>query len=125
MNEFEIATLSREKLKEYKISEEILFNKNYDVKGVIITRGINGVTGFTKKEKAYGNEKFYDLDLNEIAAIENPHFVDSTGCGDVFASAFTLDYSLNHDFEKSIHYANRMASLNASLEGIEELHKLK
>ncbi|MEP7145586.1 MAG: carbohydrate kinase family protein [bacterium] len=125
MNEFEIATLSREKLKEYKISEEILFNKNYDVKGVIVTRGINGVTGFTKKIKNYGNEKFYDLDLDEIAAVENPHFADSTGCGDVFASAFTLDYSVNNDFIKSIHYANRMASLNASLEGINELVKLK
>ncbi|MDQ3194313.1 MAG: carbohydrate kinase family protein [Bacteroidota bacterium] len=125
MNEFEIAVLSKEKLKVYKIAEEILYTKNFDVKGVIVTRGINGVTGFTKKVKIYGNEKFNDLDLNEIAAVENPHFADSTGCGDVFASAFTLDYSINNDFVKSLHYANRMASLNASLEGIGELVKLK
>lgn len=125
MNEFEIATLSREKLSEYKIAEEILFNKKYDVKGLIVTRGIDGVTGFTRKEKQYGSEKFYDLDHTDIAAIENPHFVDSTGCGDVFASSFTLDYSVNNDFKKSIHYANRMASLNSSLAGIDELYKLK
>ena len=125
MNEFEIATLSREKLTEYKIADKILFNTNYDVKGLIVTRGIDGVTGFTRKEKSYGNEKFFDLDHVEIPAIENPHFVDSTGCGDVFASSFTLDYSLNKDFQKSVHYANRMASLNSSLAGIDELYKLK
>jgi sugar/nucleoside kinase (ribokinase family) len=125
MNEFEIATLSREKLKEYKIAEEILLNRNYEVKGLFVTRGKDGVTGFTKQEKKYGNEKFYDLEHHDIQAIENPHFRDSTGCGDVFASAFTLDYSMNSDFVKSLHYANRMASLNASLEGIDELYKLR
>ena len=125
MNEFEIATLSREKLSEYKIAEEVLFNKNHDVKGLIVTRGIDGVTGYSRKEKHYGNEKFYDLDHTEISAVENPHFVDSTGCGDVFASSFMLDYSQNNDFKKSIHYANRMASLNSSLAGIDELYKLK
>ncbi len=125
MNEFEIATLSREKLTEYKIAEKILFNTNYDVKGLIVTSGIDGVTGFTREEKRFGNEKFYDLHHIEIPAIENPHFVDSTGCGDVFASAFTIEYSLNKNVQKSIHYANRMASLNASLNGIDELHKLR
>lgn len=125
MNEFEIAALSREKLTEYKIAEEILFNKNHDVKGLFVTRGIDGVTGFTKKEKNFGTEKFFDIDRHEIPAVENPHFADSTGCGDVFASAFTLDYSINKNFEKSLHYANRMASLNASLEGIDELDRLR
>ncbi|MEO8210231.1 MAG: PfkB family carbohydrate kinase, partial [bacterium] len=74
---------------------------------------------------SFGGENFYDLEHHEIASIENPHFADSTGCGDVFASAFTLEYSGNKDFEKSINYANRMASLNASLAGIDELYKLK
>jgi len=125
MNEFEIATLSRDKLSEYKIAEEILFNKNYPVKGLIVTRGKQGVTGFVREEKSFGDEKYSDIDRREIAAIENPNFVDSTGCGDVFASSFTLEYSKNKDFEKSIHFANRKASLNASLDGIDELNKLK
>lgn len=125
MNEFEIATLTREKLTEYKIAEKILYNNHYEVKGLIVTRGIEGVTGFTRKEKNFGDEKFYDLNHHEIAAIESPRFVDSTGCGDVFASSFTLEFSKNKNFEKSIHYANRMASLNASLNGIDELYKLK
>jgi hypothetical protein len=125
MNEFEIASLSRDKMSEYKIAEEILYSRNYDVKGLIVTRGKIGVTGFLKKMKSFGNEKFNDLDHVEIASIENSHFVDSTGCGDVFASAFTIDYSVNKDFKKSIHYANRMASFNSSLEGIDELDKLR
>lgn len=125
MNEFEIATLTKEKLSEYKIAEEILFNKRNEIKGVIVTRGVNGVTGITKKEKNFGNQKFFDLDHIELAAIENPHFIDSTGCGDVFASAFTLDYSVTSDFKKSLHYANRIASVNASISGIGQLDKLK
>jgi len=125
MNEFEIATLSRDKLSEYKIAEEILLNKSYPVKGLIVTRGRQGVTGFVKREKAFGEEKFLDIDRCEIAAIENPNFVDSTGCGDVFASSFTLEYAKKRDFEKSIHYANRKASLNSSLDGIDELYKLE
>ena len=125
MNEFEIATLTKEKLSDYKIAEEILFKKRNEIKGVIVTRGVNGVTGITKKEKNFGNEKFFDLDHIDLAAIENPHFIDSTGCGDVFASAFTLDYSVTSDFKKSLHYANRIASVNASIGGIGQLDKLK
>lgn len=125
MNEFEIATLSKEKLTEYKIAEEVLFNKRNPVVGMIVTRGVNGVTGITKKEKSFGGETFYDLDHINLAAIENPHFIDSTGCGDVFASSFTLDYSVTSDFKKSMHYANRIASLNASIGGIDQLEKLK
>ncbi|MDQ3020735.1 MAG: carbohydrate kinase family protein [Bacteroidota bacterium] len=125
MNEFEAATLSREKITEYKIAEKILLSNNYEVKGLIVTKGKDGVTGFTKKDKSFGGEKFYDLEHHEIASVENPHFADSTGCGDVFASSFTLEYSVNKNFEKSINYANRMGSLNASLSGIDELYKLK
>lgn len=124
MNQFEVSTLSYEKLSEYKIAERILLNNHFPVKGMIVTKGIDGATGYRKTEKKFGNERFFDLDQIQIAAIENARFVDSTGCGDVFASAFTLDYSRNSNFEKSIHYANRMASYNTSLEGIDELHKL-
>ena len=124
MNQFEVSILSREKLSEYKIAEKILLNKNYPVKGMIVTKGVDGSIGYTKTEKTYGKETFFDLDQIHIAAIENSRFIDSTGCGDVFASSFTLDYSKNSNFEKSLHYANRLASYNTSLEGIDELHKL-
>lgn len=124
MNQFEVSVLSREKLSEYRIAERVLMSNNYPVKGLVVTKGVDGSTGYSKREKTFGTEKFFDLDQIQVAAIENPKFVDSTGCGDVFASAFTIDYSKNSNFEKSIHYANRMASYNTSLEGIDELRKL-
>lgn len=125
MNEFEVAVLSNEKRKEYQVAEDILINSGKDVKGLIVTKGVSGVSGYTKKEKSFGNERFTDIDKQDISAVENPRFMDSTGCGDVFASAFTFDYANNKDFIKSIHYANRMASYKTSLEGIDQLHKLK
>ncbi|MCX6164838.1 MAG: carbohydrate kinase family protein [Ignavibacteriae bacterium] len=125
MNEFEITTLSKTKKIEYEVAEEILINMNNNVKGIIVTRGKNGISGFTKKEKSFGGETFCDLDKDDVSAIENPHFVDSTGCGDVFAASFTLDFSKNENFKKSLHYSTRIASFNTSLEGIGELYKLK
>lgn len=125
MNEFEVKSMSRTKKNEYEVVEEILINQKNNVKGVIVTKGKIGVSGYRKKEKKFGNQSFFDLDKNDISAIENPKFKDSTGCGDVFASSFTLDYCKNRDFVKSLHYANRISSYNTSLEGIEELDKLK
>jgi sugar/nucleoside kinase (ribokinase family) len=125
MNEFEITTLSKTKKKEYEIIEEILINTKNDVQGIIVTRGKEGVGGFTKEEKSFASETFYDLDKYDVSAIENPHFVDSTGCGDVFAASFMLDFSKNGNFRKSLHYSTRIASFNTSIEGIDELYKLK
>jgi len=125
MNEYEISSLSAKKMKEYELAEEMLFHPRSKVRGVIITRGVNGSSGYIKREKTFGKEKFFDLDKRDISAIENPHFADSTGCGDVFAASFILNFSLNNDFIKSLHYANRIASYNTSLEGIHELNKLR
>ncbi len=125
MNEFEAATLTNDKLKEYQIAEEILLKEDSHVKGLLITRGKMGVSGFTKKEKNYAGERFFDIDKRDLSSIENPHFKDSTGCGDVFAASFTVDYSQSKDFEKAVHYANRKASFKSSLDGIDELIKLK
>jgi hypothetical protein len=125
MNEYEIAIISCEKKKEYEVIEEILINHKPEMKGVIVTRGKNGVSGFTRKEKTFGSKKFFDLDKYDVNAAENPHFIDSTGCGDVFAASFTYDFSINHEFKKSLHYATRIASYKTSLTGIEELNKLK
>jgi hypothetical protein len=125
MNEYEAKTIGAKLKNEYRIAEEILINSNAGVKGIIITKGIDGVTGFTKKEKFFDGNTFYDLDRYDLGAVENPNFLDSTGCGDVFASAFVRDFSSNKDFNKSLHFANRIASLKSSLEGISGLDKLR
>lgn len=125
MNEYEIGVLSREKRNDYEIAEEILINIDKSITGVIVTKGKLGVSGFTRKEKIFGEIKFFDLDRFDVQAIENPHFVDTTGCGDVFAASFTVDYSKTKDFKKGLHYATRIASFKTSFSGIYELKKLK
>lgn len=125
MNEFEVKSMSRTKKNEYEVIEEILINQKNNIKGVIVTKGKIGVSGYVKKEKSFGSHSFVDLDKYDVNAIENPKFKDSTGCGDVFASSFTVDYCKNNDFVKSLHYATRIASYNTSLEGIDELYKLR
>ncbi len=125
MNEYEIGTLSREKRNDYEIAEEILININNLMTGVIVTKGKLGVSGFTRKEKTFGDVKFFDLDRYDVQAIESPHFVDTTGCGDVFGASFTIDFSKTKDFKKGLHYATRIASYKTSVSGIFELNKLK
>lgn len=125
MNEFEVSVMSREKRNDYEIAEEILINLNKEMKGIVVTKGKLGVSGFTKKEKSYGGENFFDLDKLEVPAVENPKFVDTTGCGDVFGASFTADFSRTKDFKKALHYATRIASYKTSFSGIHELHKLK
>lgn len=125
MNEFEVVSLSQTVKNEYKIVEEILINSKGRAKGVVITRGKMGVTGYTKTLKKFGSEKFLDIERHDVESPKIDNFVDSTGCGDVFASAFTFDFSKSKDFLKALHYATRIASLNATLEGIDQLHRLK
>jgi hypothetical protein len=125
MNELEITNLTSENLKEYQIAEKILTGSSRKVKGLIVTRGTKGVTGFTLEVKNYKDEKYFDIQRQDLNSIENPIYIDATGCGDVFASAFTLDYSKKRDFAKGLHYANRIASYKSSLGGINELYKLK
>lgn len=124
MNETELSYLSTEKMKEYKVAEEVLINSGKDVKALMITRGLHGVSSYTKKAKTFGNESFIDIDKKDLSAIENPDFLDSTGCGDVFAAGFTFEYTRNRDINKSLHFANRMASYNTSIEGVDQLYKL-
>jgi sugar/nucleoside kinase (ribokinase family) len=121
-----VVSLSRTIKNEYKVVEEILINSSSEnPKGVVITRGKMGATGYVKTVKKFGVEEFLDIERHDVESPQIDNFVDSTGCGDVFASAFTFDFSKSKDFLKALHYATRIASLNASLEGIEQLNKLK
>ena len=124
MNEAEISALSAEGLNEYNTAEKILNNGN--VKSVTITRGNLGVSMYEKRIKKNFGENYTELDKIDLASIETPNFKDSTGCGDVFASAFfykSLENNLS-DLSASLHYANRMAGRKSELTGVEELEKL-
>jgi sugar/nucleoside kinase (ribokinase family) len=97
------------------------------VNSLVVTRGRSGVSMYQLKHRLAAGEKFYDLDKTDMARIDSEMFIDSTGCGDVFAASF---FYKNAEFKQkdqhlALNFANKMASLNASLHGVEDLHKLK
>lgn len=127
MNESEISVLTGDNVTEYETAEKILSSGK--VRSLVITRGRQGVSLYElkQKESAYNaGEKYPELDKTDVPSVESPEFIDSTGCGDVFASAFFYRNALTQisDFSKALHFANRMASLNAALSGVEDLFKL-
>jgi hypothetical protein len=128
MNESELHVITPEKLSEYKFAERVLTegDENYG-KALVVTRGKSGVSLFRKVKKKVMSEEYFEIDKSDLAAIETNHFADSTGCGDVFASAFFYRYISNgkHDYKTSLNFANRMASIKTKIMGVEELHKLK
>jgi len=125
MNEAEILVLSGgEGLNEYETAEKILKTKK--VKSVVVTRGNQGVSMYMPENKSFSGEKYFELDKIDLPPIEIKHFKDSTGCGDVLGSAFFYK-SLNNNLTNipvSLNYANKLASRNAELMGVEEMEKL-
>ncbi len=123
MNESEFALFSGDNLNEYETADKILSQGK--VKAIVITRGRLGVSLYERKKKDAAGETYFDLDRTDIPSVESSDFVDSTGCGDVFASGFFFKYLSGRDLNKALHYANRLAGRNASLHGVEDLRKLK
>lgn len=124
MNESELNILTGDNVTEYETAEKILLNNK--VKAIAVTRGRSGVSLYELKQKSAAGEVYYDLDKTDLARIESPKFVDSTGCGDVFASSFFYKNAEQHgrDTSHALHFANKMASIKASLHGVEDLYKL-
>lgn len=128
MNESELHVITPEKLGEYEFAERVLTagNENFG-KALAVTRGKAGVSLFSKRRKKVMDEEYFEIDKSDLAAIESNHFVDSTGCGDVFASSFFYRSIMDgkYDYKASLNFANRMASKKTKIKGVEELHKLK
>ena len=124
MNESELSVLTGDNVTEYETAEKILLNKK--VSSLVVTRGRSGVSLYRLMHKTAAGESYYDLDRNDLPRIDSRQFIDSTGCGDVFASSFfykNAELGLK-DQHLALNFANKMASLNASLHGVEDLHKL-
>jgi hypothetical protein len=124
MNESELGILPGEKMHEYETAEKILSDSI--VKALVVTRGKLGVSLYFRKETEAAGEKYFELDKIDLPAIETPHFVDSTGCGDVFAAAFFYMNAVHStiDFHNSLNFANKIASRSSELFGVEELISL-
>lgn len=127
MNESEISVLTGDNVTEYETAEKILSLGK--VKSLVITRGMQGVSLYELKQKAsrYNEgEKHFELDKRDVPPAESTGFIDSTGCGDVFASGFFFQNASDElkDLSKALHFANRLAGVNATLSGVEDLYKL-
>lgn len=116
MNESEMAILTGDNVTEYETAEKILSNSK--TRSITITRGLDGVSLYEIKQES--------LNKTDIQKYEPDMFIDSTGCGDVFASAFFYKNAENNlnDFNTALHFANSMAGKNAALHGVEDLIKL-
>jgi sugar/nucleoside kinase (ribokinase family) len=124
MNESELSIFTGDNVTEYETAEKILKDKK--VSSLIVTRGRSGVSMYRLMHKEAAGESYNDLDRIDMPRIDSTLFVDSTGCGDVFASSFfykNAEFKLN-DQHLALNFANKMASLNASLHGVEDLQKL-
>lgn len=122
MNESELNILTGDNVTEYETAGKIL--KSGEVRSLVVTRGRSGVSLFSMHKK--GGAENTELDKSDVPRIDSPQFIDSTGCGDVFASSyFFKNAELNlSDMKTALSFANKMASLNASLHGVEDLPKL-
>lgn len=128
MNESEAGAMPDERLTEYEFAERVLgLGTPESGKALVITRGKQGVSLFRKVKKKPAGEPYMEIDKTDLAAIESHNFVDSTGCGDVFASSFFYKSMTNgiHNYSAALKFANRMSSLKSTLRGVEELHKLR
>jgi sugar/nucleoside kinase (ribokinase family) len=77
-------------------------NKLIDCKNIIVTLGSKGCR--------YGDELFESPSPKET--------IDVSGAGDTFTSSFILKYLETNDTNKSIIYANEMASIVVSKRGV-------
>jgi len=114
MNIAEFTIISGNFTEENSEAEKILNSGR--CKALVITKGIEGAAIYTSNN---------GLRRTDYPSVKYNVFKDSTGCGDVFASAFFLMNLLNnHNYEESVQYAIAMAGRNASLGSVEELEKI-
>lgn len=122
MNESELNILTGDNVTEYETAMKILTAGN--VRSLVVTRGRSGVSLFSMHKRS--GPVGADLDKSDVPRIDSPQFIDSTGCGDVFASSYFYQNAVQKlsNMNSSLAFANKMASLNASLRGVEDLPKL-
>ncbi len=117
LNFLELLTLAKKELKTLKaikdFGEKIL---NLGVKFILVTNGEKSGYFISKyKNKA----KAQRVKVPKIEKV-----VDTTGCGDIFSSAFIIYYLKNKEPKKSFEFANFIATQRCRYSGIENLKKL-
>jgi len=123
MNETEASVISPEKLREYDIAYKVLSAEISGTKAMVITRGHEGVSLFTKKKNINNKEVYFDIDRLDEPAIENNHFKDSTGCGDILGAGFFYRNALTSckEFPAALMFANKLSGKKTQYTGVEEM----
>lgn len=98
--------LNNELISKYKFvklnKNEYISNSHLANKNIIVTMGSDGA-----------------MFQNKIYKSPNPaETIDVSGAGDTFVAAFTINYYKTNNIEKSIEYANQMASVVVSKRGV-------
>jgi hypothetical protein len=126
MNEIEASVISPVKHKEYDIAYKVLSAEISGTKAMVITRGHEGVSLFTKKKNINNNEVYFDIDRLDEPAIENIHFKDSTGCGDILGAGFFYRNALTsgNEFPAALIFANKLAGKKTHYTGVEEMAEI-
>jgi sugar/nucleoside kinase (ribokinase family) len=106
MNEEEAKALPLEYLQEEDLAKQIL---SLGLRGLLITRGARGTTAWGQEHKK--------ISRKDIPAVKVEHPSDSTGCGDVFASAFCYHFAQSHNVTAAAESANRIAAANVAYVG--------
>jgi sugar/nucleoside kinase (ribokinase family) len=117
MNENEAMSLADEVRDETVLTRQVLA---LNTKVLHVTRGSRGSTIFVNEHKQV---KRYD-----IPAVEPEKVVDATGCGDVYAAAYCVEYLRSKEIHKAAKFANEAASFNARFpgaNGIDSLSELR
>lgn len=114
LNEDEIGGLTIEKSTEQQTVGHLL---TLGVKGLVLTRGANGVSVFTNEHKKVVRTDIPGQQIEKAG--------DATGCGDVFGAAFHLKYVKTKDLNASAEFANKIAAAKAGMAGSKEIRTLK
>ena len=114
LNEEEIAGLPLEPMSEQQTVGHLL---TLGVKGVIVTRGVQGVSLFRNEQKHVVKTDIPGIPAGTESAV--------TGCGDVFGAAFLYRFARTSDLLASAEFANRIAAAKARIPGADQLHRLR
>lgn len=84
------------------------------VESIAVTQGSDGAIVCWRSDN--GN-----IRIDRIEAVTIPDVVDTTGCGDVFAAGFIVNFLRTGDIVKSYEFGNRAAGLKCTFSGLDGL----